>query len=46
MSLMANHRVRHLTVIADGKLVGIVSIGDAVKVRLEDLGPMHTKFRN
>jgi CBS domain-containing protein len=37
MSLMTHHRVRHLRVIADGKLVGIVSIGDVVKHRLEDL---------
>jgi CBS domain-containing protein len=37
MTLMTNHRLRHLTVIADGKLVGIVSIGDVVKYRLEDL---------
>jgi CBS domain-containing protein len=37
MSLMTHHRVRHLPVIANGKLVGIVSIGDVVKHRLEDL---------
>ncbi len=37
MTLMTNHRVRHLPVIADGRLVGIVSIGDVVKLRLEDL---------
>jgi CBS domain-containing protein len=37
MSLMTNHRVRHLPVIANGKLAGIVSIGDVVKYRLEDL---------
>jgi CBS domain-containing protein len=37
MSLMTNHRVRHLLVIANGNLVGIVSIGDVVKLRLEDL---------
>jgi CBS domain-containing protein len=37
MTLMTNHRVRHLIVIADGHLVGIVSIGDVVKNRLEDL---------
>lgn len=37
MSLMTNHRVRHLPVYADGKLVGIVSIGDVVKYRLEEL---------
>jgi|ERR1700691_36007 CBS domain-containing protein len=37
MSLMTHHRVRHLLVIANGKLIGIVSIGDVVKHRLEDL---------
>jgi CBS domain-containing protein len=37
MSLMTNHRLRHLLVIDNCKLVGIVSIGDVVKNRLEDL---------
>jgi CBS domain-containing protein len=37
MSLMTNHRMRHLPVFADSKLVGIVSIGDVVKHRLEEL---------
>jgi CBS domain-containing protein len=37
MILMTRYRVRHLPVIAEGKLVGIVSIGDVVKHRLEDL---------
>jgi CBS domain-containing protein len=37
MSLMTNHRVRHLLVMTEGRLVGIVSIGDVVKVRLETL---------
>ena len=37
MSLMTHHRVRHLPVIANAKLAGIVSIGDVVKHRLEDL---------
>jgi len=37
MSLMTRHRVRQLPVIVSGNLVGIVSIGDVVKHRLEDL---------
>jgi CBS domain-containing protein len=37
VSLMTNHRVRHLIVVANGQLVGIVSIGDVVNYRLEDL---------
>jgi CBS domain-containing protein len=37
MSLMTNCRMRHLPVIASGKLVGIISIGDVVKQRLADL---------
>jgi len=37
MILMTRYRVRHLPVIAKGNLVGIVSIGDVVKHRLEDL---------
>ena len=37
MKLMTHHRVRHLPVLSDGKLAGIVSIGDIVKYRLEDL---------
>lgn len=37
MKLMTHHRVRHMPVLSDGKLVGIISIGDVVKNRLEDL---------
>jgi predicted transcriptional regulator len=37
MNLMTHHRVRHMPVLRDGKLAGIVSIGDVVKYRLEDL---------
>ena len=37
MDLMTHHRARHLPVISNGMLAGIVSIGDVVKYRLEDL---------
>jgi CBS domain-containing protein len=37
MNLMTHHRVRHMPVLSGGKLAGIVSIGDVVKHRLEDL---------
>jgi CBS domain-containing protein len=37
MGLMTQRRHRHLPVVADGALIGLVSIGDLVKARLEDL---------
>jgi predicted transcriptional regulator len=37
MRLMTRHRVRHLPVVRNGKLAGIISIGDVVKRRLDDL---------
>jgi CBS domain-containing protein len=37
MGLMVRHRVRDLPVMADGELVGVVSMGDVAKYRLEDL---------
>jgi CBS domain-containing protein len=37
MHLMTRHRVRHMPVLHNGKLAGIVSIGDVVKCRLNDL---------
>jgi CBS domain-containing protein len=35
MKLMTANRIRHLPVVEAGKLVGIISIGDVVKYRME-----------
>jgi CBS domain-containing protein len=37
MNLMTRHRVRHMPVLRGSNLAGIVSIGDVVKYRLEEL---------
>ena len=37
MALMSEHRIRHLPVVAEGALVGIISIGDVVKTRVDEL---------
>jgi CBS domain-containing protein len=34
MTLMTDHRIRHLPVVTNGRLVGMVSIGDVVKHRI------------
>lgn len=36
-ALMTRRRIRHVPVVADGRLQGIVSIGDVVKARLDEL---------
>lgn len=36
MQVMTSQRVRHLPVVQDGTLHGIISIGDVVKQRLDD----------
>ncbi len=36
-ALMTTNRVRHVPVVDNGRLVGIVSIGDVVKNRMEEL---------
>lgn len=36
MGVMTDRRVRHLPVVEDGRCLGLVSIGDLVKRRIED----------
>ena len=37
MNLMTEQRIRHVPVVSEGRLCGIVSIGDVVKVRMGEL---------
>jgi CBS domain-containing protein len=37
MGLMTEHHIRHVPVVQEGRLVGLVSIGDVVKARLDEL---------
>lgn len=37
MGVMTTQRIRHLPVVVDGALLGIVSIGDVVKQRLDEV---------
>ncbi len=41
MGIMSNNRVRHLPVVDDGKLVGIISLGDVVNAHVDE-----TEFEN
>jgi CBS domain-containing protein len=36
MQLMTHRRIRHLPVVEDGRMIGVVSIGDLVRVVIEE----------
>ncbi len=46
MSLMTEGKFRHLPVIEDGRLAGLVSIGDLVKHRLAEVEAEHQALRD
>lgn len=46
MRIMTEHRVRHLPVVVDGDLRGIVSIGDVVKKRIDELETERSALTN
>ncbi len=41
MGIMTQNRIRHLPIVEDGKLIGIISIGDVVRAHLQ-----HTAYEN
>ena len=44
MAVLTERRIRHVPVVVDGVLAGIVSIGDVVKHRLHELEDENTKL--
>jgi CBS domain-containing protein len=46
MRIMTEHRIRHLPVVVGGSLRGIVSIGDVVKKRIDELESERSALTN
>ena len=44
MRAMTEQRIRHVPVVADGRLLGIVSIGDVVKIHVDELESERTSL--
>ncbi|HEY7947827.1 MAG TPA: CBS domain-containing protein, partial [Acidimicrobiales bacterium] len=44
MRIMTERRIRHIPVVDEGRLAGIVSIGDVVKNRIEELEKNRTEL--
>lgn len=45
MELMTTQKFRHVPVVEDGKVVGVISIGDVVKFRLAEIESEHQAMR-
>jgi CBS domain-containing protein len=46
LALMTERRFRHLPVVEDGELIGLVSIGDLVKMKLDETAEEAQALRN
>lgn len=44
MSMMTEHRIKHIPIIAEGRLAGIVSIGDVVKAQMVESKQITKKY--
>jgi CBS domain-containing protein len=46
MALMTNKKIRHLPVVDDGKIVGLISIGDVVNAIISEKQFVITQLEN
>ena len=46
LQTMTDRRFRHMPVMKDGEMIGLVSIGDVVKARLDDLSHQAEALKN
>lgn len=45
LAMMTDRRIRHLPVVREGRLIGLVSIGDLVKRKIEEVEGEHAAMR-